>query len=70
MGIVGLGRIGGILSQRARGFQMRVIAYDPYIADFRFEKLNVEKVPFEQLLRESDFSSPSIRPGPKRPRTW
>ncbi len=57
MGIIGLGRIGGLFSQRARGFQMRVIAYDPYIADSRFEKLNVEKVSFEQLLRESDFIS-------------
>jgi D-3-phosphoglycerate dehydrogenase len=57
LGIIGLGRIGGLVSQRGRGFQMRVIAYDPYIADSRFEKLNVEKVTFEQLLKESDFIS-------------
>jgi D-3-phosphoglycerate dehydrogenase len=57
LGIIGLGRIGGLVSQRARGFQMRVIAYDPYVADSRFEKLNVEKVTFEQLLKESDFIS-------------
>jgi D-3-phosphoglycerate dehydrogenase len=57
LGIIGLGRIGGLVSQRARGFQMRVIAYDPYIADSRFEKLNVEKVTFEQLLKESDYIS-------------
>ena len=43
LGIIGLGRIGGLVSQRARGFSMRVIAYDPYIADSRFEKLNVER---------------------------
>jgi D-3-phosphoglycerate dehydrogenase len=55
LGIIGLGRIGGLVSQRARGFQMRVISYDPYIADSRFEKLSVEKVSFEQLLRESDY---------------
>jgi D-3-phosphoglycerate dehydrogenase len=57
LGIIGLGRIGGLVSQRARGFQMRVIAYDPYIADSRFEKLNVEKVSFEQLIGESDYIS-------------
>jgi D-3-phosphoglycerate dehydrogenase len=57
LGIIGLGRIGGLVSQRARGFQMRVIAYDPYIADSRFEKLNVEKVSFEQLIVESDYIS-------------
>jgi D-3-phosphoglycerate dehydrogenase len=57
LGIIGLGRIGGLVSQRARGFQMRVVAYDPYISDSRFEKLNVEKVSFEQLIKESDFIS-------------
>jgi D-3-phosphoglycerate dehydrogenase len=57
LGIIGLGRIGGLVSQRARGFQMRVIAYDPYIPDSRFEKLNVEKATFEQLLSEADFIS-------------
>lgn len=55
LGIIGLGRIGGLVSQRARGFQMRVIAYDPYIPDSRFEKLNVEKATLERLLQESDY---------------
>ena len=56
LGIIGLGRIGGLVSQRARGFAMRVIAYDPYITDSRFANLNVEKSEtLEQLLRESDF---------------
>ncbi len=56
LGIIGLGRIGGLVAQRARGFSMRVIAYDPYIADGRFANLNVEKrETLEQLLRDSDF---------------
>jgi D-3-phosphoglycerate dehydrogenase len=55
LGIIGLGRIGGLVSQRARGFHMRVVAYDPYIADSRFEKLGVENRTFEELLRESDY---------------
>jgi D-3-phosphoglycerate dehydrogenase len=56
LGIIGLGRIGGLVSQRARGFAMRVIAYDPYIPDSRFNNLNVEKrETLEELLRESDF---------------
>jgi D-3-phosphoglycerate dehydrogenase len=58
LGIIGLGRIGGLVSQRARGFAMRVIAYDPYIPDSRFTNLNVEKrKTLEELLRESDFIS-------------
>jgi len=56
LGIIGLGRIGGLVSQRARGFGMKVIAYDPYIPDSRFANLGVEKKEtLEELLRESDF---------------
>lgn len=56
LGIIGLGRIGGLVSQRARGFAMRVIAYDPYITDTRFANLNVEKrETLEELLRDADF---------------
>jgi D-3-phosphoglycerate dehydrogenase len=58
LGIIGLGRIGGLVSQRARGFAMKVIAYDPYIPDSRFANLNVEKrAKLEDLLREADFIS-------------
>ncbi|MBN1319401.1 MAG: phosphoglycerate dehydrogenase [Thermoleophilia bacterium] len=56
LGIIGLGRIGGLVSQRARGFAMRVVAYDPYIPDSRFTNLNVEKkTTLEELLREADY---------------
>ena len=56
LGIIGLGRIGGLVSQRARGFAMRVIAYDPYIPDSRFANLNVEKKEtLDELLGEADF---------------
>ncbi len=56
LGIIGLGRIGGLVSQRARGFAMRVIAYDPYIPDSRFAHLSVEKKSaLEELLKEADF---------------
>ncbi|HSQ32430.1 MAG TPA: phosphoglycerate dehydrogenase [Gemmatimonadaceae bacterium] len=44
LGIVGLGRIGGEVSRRARAFGMTVIAYDPYIQRERFEALSVERV--------------------------
>ena len=56
LGIIGLGRIGGLVSQRARGFAMRVIAYDPYIPDSRFANLNVEKkATLTELIREADY---------------
>jgi D-3-phosphoglycerate dehydrogenase len=56
LGIIGLGRIGSLVSQRARGFSMRVIAYDPYIPYSRFSNLNVERrEKLEDLLREADY---------------
>jgi D-3-phosphoglycerate dehydrogenase len=43
IGIVGLGRIGGEVATRARGFNMTVVAYDPYIQRDRFELFRAER---------------------------
>ncbi|EGD49869.1 D-isomer specific 2-hydroxyacid dehydrogenase, NAD-binding [Thermoanaerobacter ethanolicus JW 200] len=37
VGIIGLGRIGSLVAARLAAFNMRVIAYDPYMPDSRFE---------------------------------
>jgi phosphoglycerate dehydrogenase-like enzyme len=55
LGIAGMGRIGKMVVQRARGFEMRILAYDPY-PDVAFAEANgVELVSFEELLRQSDY---------------
>jgi glyoxylate reductase len=55
IGIAGLGRIGKEVAKRARGFDMRVIAFDPF-EDQEFAKHHgVTYVSLEQLLDESDF---------------
>ncbi|GAI58681.1 unnamed protein product, partial [marine sediment metagenome] len=55
LGIIGLGRIGSEIAKRAQGLEMKVIAYDPYITADYAREWQVELVPLEQLLKESDF---------------
>ncbi|MCL2816997.1 MAG: phosphoglycerate dehydrogenase [Clostridiales bacterium] len=56
LGIIGLGRIGSAVATRMAGFRMKVIAYDPYITDARFQKFNAEKKnTLDELLAESDI---------------
>ena len=54
LGVVGIGRIGRIVADRARGMKMNIIAYDPYIPPDSIEKMGVESVSFEELLARSD----------------
>ena len=55
LGIVGLGRIGGEVAKRAQAFGMRVLAYDPYLAPSRAKAMQVEGVPLDELLKQSDY---------------
>lgn len=57
LGIVGLGRIGTEMAKRAKGFLMKVIAYDPFISPEVAASLGVELVDFVELCRRSDFIS-------------
>lgn len=55
LGIIGLGRIGAEVAKRAKAFSMRVVAYDPYLAQSRAKALEVESVDLDTLLKESDY---------------
>ena len=57
LGIVGLGRIGQAVVERAQGFQMRIIYHDIQRRHDLEEKMGVEFASFESLLQESDFVS-------------
>lgn len=54
LGVIGLGRIGTRVTMRARAFEMRVIAYDPYISPTVGEKVGAELVPLDTLLARAD----------------
>ncbi|MCK4987046.1 MAG: phosphoglycerate dehydrogenase, partial [Desulfobacterales bacterium] len=55
LGIIGLGKIGAIVADRARGLKMQVIVHDPYIPDEQIEKAGFEAVSLDELYRRSDY---------------
>jgi D-3-phosphoglycerate dehydrogenase len=58
LGIVGFGRIGQLVAARARGFQMRVVAFDPFVSAERYRELGVEKAEnSEEIYAQADFIS-------------
>jgi len=58
LGIIGLGRIGFLVAERARGLHMRVIAYDPFVPVERFHELGLERADNpDRIYREADFIS-------------
>lgn len=61
LGIIGFGRIGRAVAVRAKGFDMRILAYDPYVKEDEFRSCGVEPVDLKTLLRESDFVSIHVR---------
>jgi len=57
LGLIGFGRIARRVIPKAKGFELRVIASDPYVPSSIFEELGVELVTLDHLLRNSDFVS-------------
>jgi D-3-phosphoglycerate dehydrogenase len=67
LGILGFGRIGQLVAQRARGFGMHVIAYDPYVGAERYRELGVEKAEAsDDVYAAADFLTLHL---PKTPET-
>ena len=55
LGIVGLGRVGSEVARRAKSFDMRLVAFDPFVTPEYARRQGVELLSMEELLAESDF---------------
>jgi D-3-phosphoglycerate dehydrogenase len=66
VGIIGLGRIGALITARLQAFGMNVVAYDPYVTAVRAQQLGVTLLSLDELLAQSDFITIHM---PKTPET-
>jgi len=66
LGVVGLGRVGALVAQRAMAFGMHLVAYDPYVSADRAKHMGVDLMGIEELVAEADFVTIHL---PKTPDT-
>ncbi len=67
LGVLGFGRIGQLVAQRARGFGMHVVAYDPYVGAERYRELGAERAETpDEVYAVADFLTIHL---PKTPET-
>ena len=55
LGILGLGNIGSQVAKRARGFEMNVISFDPFLSEESAQAAGIRKVSLDELFAQSDF---------------
>ena len=55
LAVIGLGRIGKLVAQRAMAFGMRIIAHDPYVAPERAQAMNIQLVTLDEVAEQADF---------------
>ena len=68
LGIIGLGKIGTEVAQRAKAFKMEVNSWGPTLTPERAQKIGVPYMPFEELLAKSDIISLHVRLVPETTR--
>lgn len=64
LGLIGFGKIGSVVADRARGLKMRVVIHDPVISSETVVKQGFETVTLEELYNQSDFITIHVPKGP------
>ena len=67
LGIIGLGKVGKEVAQRAQGLAMQVIAFDPYVSQEHASQLGITMLSMDELLQRADFVTlhTSLTSGPQ-----
>ena len=55
LGVIGFGRIGNLVAQRAAAFGMKIVAHDPFVGPEAGRRLDVELVDLDELMGRADF---------------
>ncbi len=55
LGVIGIGRVGGIVASRAQGLKMNVLAYDPFISAEAAEKAGITLATLDEIFKKADF---------------
>jgi D-3-phosphoglycerate dehydrogenase / 2-oxoglutarate reductase len=55
LGVIGFGKIGTIVADRARGLKMQVVIYDPFVSPEQIEKAGYQSATLEALYQQSDY---------------
>lgn len=66
LGLLGYGRVGSIVADRAKGLKMHVIVHDPHVDEAVIKQAGIESVSLEELYKRSDFITIHV---PKLPET-
>ncbi len=57
LGIIGIGRIGTVVADRAKGLKMNVLAYDPFLSPEAAEKMGITLATLDEIYGSADFIS-------------
>lgn len=57
LGLIGLGQIGQAVARRAKGFQMQVLVYDPFVPQTTASDFGVKSASLTDILLKSDYIS-------------